>query len=74
MIFNYIAWLRLNIRSIISIGENNKVRLTVPPGLWFGFKGLSSEESIILNISNMMHSDEEVERKKTNDIEYDWKM
>ena len=56
------------------IGENNKVRLTVPPGLWFGFKGLSCEESIILNISNMMYSDEEVERKTTNEIEYDWKM
>ena len=55
------------------IGENNKTRLTVPPGLWFGFKGLYFDESIILNISNMIHDDEEVEKKNINEIEYDWK-
>ena len=56
------------------IGEGNPARLTVPPGLWFGFKGINSNNSVILNISNIMHDDKEVERKEINEINYDWKM
>ena len=56
------------------IGESNPVRLTVPPGLWFGFKGINSKDSVILNISNIMHDDNEVERKEINEINYDWKI
>jgi dTDP-4-dehydrorhamnose 3,5-epimerase len=56
------------------IGEGNPARLTVPPGLWFGFKGINSNNSVILNISNIMHDDKEVERKEINEIDYDWKM
>ena len=55
------------------IGESNQMRLTVPPSLWFGFKGINSKESVILNISNMMHDDREVEKKEINEINYDWK-
>ena len=54
------------------IGQGNPVRLTVPPGLWFGFKGIDSKDSVILNISNIMHDDNEVERKEINEINYDW--
>ena len=45
------------------IGENNYSRITVPPMTWFGFKGLSSSTSFILNISNKFHDPSEVERK-----------
>ena len=55
------------------IGESNPKRLTVPQGLWFGFKGINSKESVILNISNIMHDDREVEKKEINEINYDWK-
>ena len=54
------------------VGDINKVRLTVPPGLWFGFKGINTKDSVILNISNIMHDDKEVERKNINEIDYDW--
>ena len=54
------------------VGDLNKVRLTVPPGLWFGFKGINTKDSVILNISNIMHDDKEVERKNINEIDYDW--
>ena len=54
------------------VGDLNKVRLTVPPGLWFGFKGINTKDSVILNISNIMHDDKELERKNINEIDYDW--
>ena len=56
------------------IGESNKARITVPPGIWFGFKGLYKKESIILNISNIIHDDKEVLRKNLNEIKYDWNL
>jgi len=45
------------------IGERNYSRITVPPMTWFGFKGLASSTSYILNISNKFHDPAEVERK-----------
>lgn len=45
------------------IGEDNYSRITVPPKIWFGFKGLSSRTSYILNISNVSHDPSEVERQ-----------
>lgn len=45
------------------IGERNYSRITVPPMTWFGFKGLASSTSYILNISNKSHDPSEVERK-----------
>ena len=45
------------------VGEDNYSRITVPPMIWFGFKGLSSHTSYILNISDEPHNPSEVERK-----------
>ena len=45
------------------VGEDNYCRITVPPMIWFGFKGLSSHTSYILNISDEPHNPSEVERK-----------
>ncbi len=54
------------------IGENRYVRLTVPPGIWFGFKGLSSPISLILNIANIPHQQKEVERRSVESLDYCW--
>ena len=35
------------------IGDDNYVRLTIPPGIWFGFKGDFENTSLILNIANI---------------------
>ena len=45
------------------VGEDNYCRITVPPMIWFGFKGLSSHTSYILNISDEPHNPSEVERE-----------
>ena len=44
----------------------------MPPGVWFGFKGLSSEINLVLNIADMVHSSEEVEKKEKNYFKFDW--
>ena len=56
------------------IGEMRYVRLTVPPGIWFGFKGLSSPNSILLNVADIPHDPIEVERKTIDEIKYNWKL
>lgn len=54
------------------IGETQYARLTVPPGVWFGFYGLSEPQSLVLNIANIGHDPTEVERLTLSDIEYVW--
>ena len=52
-----------NLLKNLMIGEENYSRITVPPMIWFGFKGVSLDTSYILNISNEIHDPLEVERK-----------
>ena len=54
------------------IGEKRYVRLTVPPGIWFGFQGLAMERSLLMNLSDMAHDPDEVLRKTASDIDYNW--
>ena len=56
----------------IVIGELNYLRLVVQPGIWFGFKGISKNQSLILNIANILHSDSEVDRKEVNSFSFEW--
>ena len=55
-------------------GEDQYVRLTVPPGIWFGFQGISEGAALLLNIANIEHSPEEIERRELNEFEYDWRI
>jgi dTDP-4-dehydrorhamnose 3,5-epimerase len=55
-----------------NIGIDHYSKLTVPPGIWFGFKGLSSKSSLVLNISSIVHDPSEVDRLNLTDIEYSW--
>ena len=52
------------------IGEDNYARITVPPMIWFGFKGLSANTSYILNITNELHDPLEVERKPLSFLKF----
>jgi dTDP-4-dehydrorhamnose 3,5-epimerase len=54
------------------IGVNTYARITVPPGIWFGFQGLSAPQSLVLNIANISHDPNEVERLAQTDINYKW--
>ena len=55
-----------------NIGEERYVRLTVPPGIWFGFQGLTSGYSLLMNVIDMEHDPDEVLRKEILEFEYDW--
>ena len=57
---------------IVDIGVDNYCRITVKPKTWFGFKGLNSPSSLILNISDIPHNPKEIERKEINSINFDW--
>lgn len=55
------------------VGENRYVRLTVPPGIWFGFMGVGNKENMVLNIANISHDPCEVEHLSLADFDYIWK-
>jgi len=55
-----------------NIGEERYVRLTVPPRIWFGFQGVASERSLLMNLADMVHDPDEMLHKKTSEIVYNW--
>lgn len=57
---------------IEEIGEENYRRLSVPPGIWFGFKGLSNKISLIANFADIEHDQNESMNKNINEINFDW--
>jgi dTDP-4-dehydrorhamnose 3,5-epimerase and related enzymes len=54
------------------IGQSNYCRLTVPPLIWFGFQGIDSVPSLLLNISDIAHNPDEVETRKLTTFTYNW--
>ena len=56
----------------IILSQNPYFRLTVPPGIWFGFKGLHDGVNMITNVSDIPHDPDEVIRKEIDEIEMDW--
>ena len=58
----------------IILSQEPYFRLTVPPGIWFGFKGLSEDVNLICNIADIVHDQNEVLRKDLNEIDMDWSL
>ena len=54
------------------IGMDRYARITVPPGIWFGFKGLGTPQSVVLNIASLPHDPNEVERLALSEVKYVW--
>jgi len=61
-----------NIFRTENISKERYVRLTVPPGVWFGFQGKVSGSSLVMNVADMEHDSDEVERKSISAFDYDW--
>lgn len=55
-----------------TIGLDRYVRLTVPPGLWFGFRGLEAPYSLVMNVADIPHDPDEVERRGPTEIAFNW--
>ena len=56
----------------IIISKDNYYRLTVPPMVWMGFQGLSEGSAMLLNIADIEHDPDEVNRKEMSEINYNW--
>ena len=54
------------------IGVDQYVRLSVPPGIWFGFQGLAEPQSLVVNIASIPHDSNEVQRLALTGIAYNW--
>ena len=54
------------------VGQERYIRLTIPPGIWFGFKGLSAPYSLLMNLADIPHDPSEIERKSFKDFMFDW--
>ena len=57
---------------VINASVDNYVRITVPPGVWFGFKGCSLGDSLILSIANIEHNESELHRRHVDEIPFCW--
>jgi dTDP-4-dehydrorhamnose 3,5-epimerase len=57
----------------VTLGDNNYERITIPPGVWVAFKGVGPNYNLLLNLANMEHDPNEIERKENlSDIVYLW--
>ena len=63
---------RINKFRTVTIGEKNYKMLIVPPGVWYGFKGISKNKSLIANITNLIHNPKEILRRNKKDIKFSW--
>ena len=54
----------------LTLSDKDYSRLTVPPKIWFGFKGLGDKTNLLVNIANMPHDDNEVETKDIDKFEF----
>ena len=51
---------------------NDFTLITVPPKIWYGFKSSNCEDSLILNLTDLLFNEKEILRKQIHEIGYDW--
>tara|TARA_X000000368_G_scaffold414647_1_gene404881 strand:- start:1924 stop:2376 length:453 start_codon:yes stop_codon:yes gene_type:complete len=60
---------------VIYMGDDNYVRVTVPPLVWNGFMGIGLNESFIVNFTDIPHDPNEIKRMDPHNnkiIDFDW--
>lgn len=56
----------------IILSKTQYRRITVAPGIWFGFQGIEDTQNIVLNIANIEHDQSEVDKLPLSSINYGW--
>jgi dTDP-4-dehydrorhamnose 3,5-epimerase len=58
------------------LGPDNYCLVTVPPGVWNGFKGIGQEMAIVANCTSIPHRADEIDRLDPFDpsIPYNWEL
>jgi len=54
---------------VVELGERNRFRLTVPPGLWVAFRGVDEGPNVLLNIASIAHDPAESDNVSWDDEE-----
>ena len=54
------------------IGIKNYSRIVVPPGIWYGFKGIEKTQNLVLNIANIKHKPDEIQRLTLGAFDFNW--
>lgn len=57
------------------IGEDNYCLVTIPPGIWNGFKNIGTKIAIVANCSTVPHDPDEIKRMdpfENKIIKYNW--
>lgn len=59
---------------VIFAGEQNYVRVKIPPGIYTGFKGIGTGQAIVANCATLPHDPQESRRLDpfSEEIPYDW--
>lgn len=60
-----------NVYRVEEIGENRFMRITVPPGIWFGFQSVSPK-SLVLNVADIAHNSAETDRVSMSHFDFTW--
>jgi dTDP-4-dehydrorhamnose 3,5-epimerase len=58
----------------VILSNENYCRLTIPPMVWFGFQGIRPEKNMLMNIVDIEHSPEEIDRLTLSEINYNWEI
>ena len=61
-----------NKKESVKISPSNYYRLTIPPKIWYAFKGHSSKSNLILNITDHEHQSDYILREKLDTFQFDW--
>lgn len=54
----------------IMLGTYNYQRLTIPPGLWIAFEGIGEFQNLLMNVADLEHNPDEIERADLNRFNY----
>ena len=56
----------------VILSPSSYQRLTVSPGLWMAFKCNGKKINLILNVANMEHDPNEIDRLNLDQVDFDW--
>ncbi len=56
----------------VILSLENYYRLTIPPQIWMAFKGEGKSTSLLLNLANLKHSPNEIERVDLDCFKFNW--
>jgi len=59
-------------KKVVDLSTDYYRRLVIEPGLWVGFVGRGVGTNMLLNVANIAHDPQEVERRPVESFPHDW--